>query len=134
MGDIDIDCIICNIDPRVNNYYFFYRSSIEIRKIAFLSHGRFSLIMHTNVCDVFAPYSCTLTPLGCTLSFSLKKPTSWDLHSTVPYLNIRHVYLSFSSLFFVESLLCTLRVHLFHKLPTGQNITLKIARNTNRTF
>ena len=73
MGDIDIDCIICNIDPRVNNYYFFYRSSIEIRKIAFLSHGRFSFIMHTNVCDVFAPYSCTLTPLGCTLSFSLKK-------------------------------------------------------------
>ena len=65
--------LFVTLTPGSTIIIFFNRSSKEIRKIACLSHGRFSLIMHTNVCDVFAPYSCTLTPLGCTLSFSLKK-------------------------------------------------------------
>ena len=73
MGDIDIDCIICNIDPRVNNYFFFNHSSIEIRKIAFLSHGRFSLIMHTNVCDVFCTLQLHIDPPGLHFIVFFKK-------------------------------------------------------------
>ena len=62
----------------------------------------------------FAFFSCTLTPLGCTLSFSLKKNYLLGFAFYSPFTKrTRCVSLSYSSHFFVESLLCTLRVHLF---------------------